>query len=89
MYKCFVDLIKAHDRVPPYKLWAVLPEYNVRGQVLAAIKLLYKLSEVCACFNGMKAKLFRVSVGLQQGCVFFPLLFIIYVYGQDRQRQFL
>ena len=65
MYTCFVDLVNAHDRVSPYKLWAVLPKYDVRGQVLAAIKLLYKFSKVCACVNGMKTKLFRVSVGIQ------------------------
>ena len=45
----------------------VLLEYDVRGQLLAAIKLLYKQLEVCV--NGMKTKPFSVSVGLRQGCV--------------------
>ena len=42
---CFVDLEKAYDRVPKDKLWAVLLEYDVRAQLLAVIKLLYKQSE--------------------------------------------
>ena len=39
---CFVELEKTYDRVPRDKLWAVLLEYDVRGQLLAAIKLVYK-----------------------------------------------
>ena len=74
-----VNLEKAYDRVPRDKLWAVLLEYDVKGQLLAAIKSLYKQSEVCVRVNGIKAKPFSVSVGLRQGCVFSPLLFIIYI----------
>ena len=64
VYTCFVDLQKVYDYVPRDKLWAVLLEYDVRGQLLAAIKLLYKQSEVCVCVNGIKTKPFSVSVGL-------------------------
>ena len=83
VYTCFVDLEKAYDCVPRDKLWAVLLEYDVRGQLLAAIKLLYKQSEVCVHVNGIK-KPFSVSVGLRQGCVLSPLLFIIYMDKIDR-----
>ena len=79
MYTCFVDHEKAYDRVPRDKLWAVLLEYDARGQLLAAIKSLYKQSEVCVRVNGMKKKPFNVSVGLRQGCVLPLLLFIIYM----------
>ena len=54
----------------------------MRGQLLAAIKSLYKQSEVYVFVNGMKTKPFSVSVGLQQGCVLF--LFIIYMDKIDR-----
>ena len=69
-----VDLEKAYDCIPRDKLQAVLLEYDVRGQLLAAIKPLYKQSEVCVHVNGMKTKPFNVIVGL-----FSPLLFIIYM----------
>ena len=48
----------------------------MRGQLLAAIKSLYKQSEVCVHVNGIKTKPFNFSVGLRQGCVLSPLLFI-------------
>ena len=84
VFTCFVDLQKAYDHAPREKLWAALLEYDVRGQLLAAIKSLYKQSEVCVCVNGMKTKPFNVSVGLQQDCVLSPFLFIIYMDKIDR-----
>ena len=51
----------------------------MKGQLLAAIKSLYKQSEVCVRVNGMKTKPFSVNIGLRQGCVLSPLLFIIYM----------
>ena len=64
VYTWFVNLEKAHDCVPRNKLWAVLPEYDVRDQLLAAIKSLYKQSEVYVHVNGIKTKPFSVSDGL-------------------------
>ena len=84
VYMCFVDLEKAYDRVPRDKLWALLLECDVRGQLLAAIKLSYKQLEACVRVNGMTKKPFGVSVGLRQGCVFSPLLFIVYMGKIDR-----
>ena len=87
VYKCFVDFEKAYERVPNDKLWAIVLEYDVTGQLLAAIKSLYKQPEICVRVNGMKTKHFSVSVGLRQGCVLSPLWFIIH--GQGIHRQFL
>ena len=83
VYTCFVDLKKAYDRVPRDKLWALLLDYDVKSQLLAAIKLLYKQSEVCFRVNDMKTKPFSVSVGPQQGCIFF-FCSVHYIHGQDR-----
>ena len=84
MYTCFIYFEKAYDRVPIDKLWAVPLEYNVRGQLVAAIKSLYKQSQVCVCVNGMKIKPFNVCVELRQGYVLSPLLFIIYMNKIDK-----
>ena len=79
IHALYVDLEKVYDRIPKDKLWAVLLEYDVRRQLLAAIKSFYKQSEVCIHVNCMKTKPFSVSVGLLQGCGLFPLLFVIYM----------
>ena len=42
VYTCFADLEKAYDCVLRDKLWAVLLEYDVRGQLLASKSLSQK-----------------------------------------------
>ena len=79
LFACFVDLEKAYDRVPRDKLWKVLQEYGVDGQLLRAIKSFYCRPEVCVRVNGKQSKPFHVGVGLRQGCVLSPLLFIVYM----------
>ena len=74
---CFVDLEKAYDRIPRNKLWAMLLQYDIDGQLLTAIKSLHMHSEVCVRVNSATTKPFRVSVGLRQGCSLSPILFLI------------
>ena len=49
-----------------------------------AIKSLYCQPEVCVRVNGKKSKPFHVGVGLRQGGVLSPLLFIIYMNWIDK-----
>ena len=58
LFACFVDLEKAHDRVPRDKLRKVLREYGVDGRLLRAIKSLYRRLEVCDRVNGKQSKPF-------------------------------
>ena len=87
LFTCFVDLEKAYDRVPRDKLWKVLQEYGVDGQLLRAIKSFYCRPEVCVRVNGKQSKPFHVGVGLRQGCVLSPLLFIVYMNWIDKCSQ--
>ena len=41
LFACFVDLEKACNQVPRNKIWKVLLEYSVGGQLLRAIKSFY------------------------------------------------
>jgi hypothetical protein len=85
LYACFIDLEKAYDRVPREKLWKVLQEYGVDGQLLTAIRSLYECPEFQVRVNGVVSTPFKVGVGLRQGCVLSPLLFITYMDWIDRR----
>ena len=87
LFACFVDLEKAYDRVPRDKLWKVLQEYGVNGQLLRAIKSFYSRPEVCVRVNGKQSKPLQVDAGLRQGCVLSPLLFIVYMNWIDKCSQ--
>ena len=87
VFTCFVDLEKAYDRVPRDKLWGVLQEYGIGGQLLQAIKSFYCQSEVCIRVNGKRSEPFHVGIGLRQGCALSPLLFIIYMNWIDKRSQ--
>jgi len=77
VFTFFVDLEKAYDRVPCEKFWGVLRDYGVDGRLLLAAKSLYSCSEVCVRVERVKSRPFTVGVGLWQGCVLSPLLFIV------------
>ena len=49
-----------------------------------AIKSFYSRPEVCARLNGKQSKPFHVGVGLRQGCVLSPLLFVVYLNWIDK-----
>ena len=68
LFTCFVALEKTYDRVPRDKLWKILQEYGVGGQLLRAIKSFYCWPEVCVGINGKQSKPFHVGVVLPQGC---------------------
>ena len=87
LFACFVDLEKAYNRVPQNKFWKVLQKYGVNGHLLCAIKSFYCRPKVCVRVNGKQSKPFHVGVGLRQGCVLSPLLFIVYMNWIDKCSQ--
>ena len=87
LFACFIDLEKAYNRVPRDKLWKVLQEYGVNGQLLRAIKSFDCRPDACVRVNVKQLKPFHVGVGLRQGCVLSPLLFIVYMNWIDKCSQ--
>ena len=87
LFACFVDFEKACDQVPRDKLWKVLQEYDVDGHLLRAIKSFYCRPEVCVRVNGKQSKPLYVGIGLRQGCVLSPLLFIACMNWINKRRQ--
>ena len=64
-----------------------MQEYGVDGQLLRAIKSFYCRPEVCVRVNGKQSEPFHAGVGLRQGCVLSPLLFIVYMNWIDKCSQ--
>ena len=87
LYSCFFDLEKAYDRDPQDKLWKVLQEYGVDGQLLRATKSFHCRPEVCVRVNDNQSNLFQVGSGLRQGCVLSPFLLIVYMNWIDKCSQ--
>ena len=87
LFACFVDFEQAYDRVPRDKLRKVLQEYGVNGQLLRAIESFYCRLEVCVRVNGKLSKPFHASVGLRQGCVLTPHIFIVNMNWIDKSSQ--
>ena len=72
---CFIDLEKAFDRIPRAKMWSVLEEYDIKGNLLKAIKSTYK-DQLSSVGGGTT---FEIENGVRQGSVLSPILFIIYM----------
>ncbi|KAK3542555.1 hypothetical protein QTP86_029613, partial [Hemibagrus guttatus] len=87
VHMCFMDLEKAFDRVPRGILWEVLWEYGVRGPLLRAVRSLYNQSRSLVRIASCKSDLFPVHVGLRQGCLLSPFLFIVFMDRISRNSQ--
>ena len=87
LFACFVDLEKPYDRVHRNKIWKILLEYGVDGQLLRAIKSFYCRPEVCVRVNGKQSKPFYVGDRPPQGCDLSPLFLIAYMNWIDKCSQ--
>ena len=74
-----VDLEKAYDNVCREKLWRVLDEYGVKGNLMKAIRSLYARSQACVRVGGKLSEWFSISQGVRQGCVLSPWLFNVFM----------
>lgn len=78
LYKCFVDLTKAYDKVNRDILWKVLQRIGVPDKLIGLIKGLLIGSAAQIRIKGAIVADFSLDMGLKQGSVFSPLLFNIF-----------
>ena len=84
MYTCFVDLEKAYELYPKRQAVSSTAEVSRERSAISCYQIVSQTVRSVPV-NGMKTRSFRVSVGLRQGCVLSPVLFIIYIDMIDRK----
>ena len=77
LYMAFVDLEKVFDRVPRKVIWWALRKLGVEEWIVRLVQGLYANARSCARVGEGYSEEFEVKVGVHQGSVLSPLLFII------------
>ena len=77
LYFAFVDLEKAFDRVPREILWWSLRKVGVEEWVVRVVQSMYHDARSKVRVNGSYSDSLDVKVGVHQGSVLSPLLFVI------------
>ena len=85
LWLAFVDLEKAFDRVPRDVVWWALRSLGVDEWIVSVIKSMYENATTSVKVNGRESKAFSVKVGVHQGSVLSPLLFIIVLEALSRE----
>ena len=85
LWMAFVDLEKAFDRVSREVVWRALRCLGVDEWIVSVIKAMYEDATTTMRVNGRESKAFSVRVGVHQGSVLSPLLFILVLEALSRE----
>ena len=85
LYMAFVDLEKAFDRVPRKVIWWALRKLGVEEWIVRLVKGMYANAQSRVHVSEGFSKEFEVKVGVHQGSVLSPLLFIIVLEALSRE----
>ena len=77
LYFAFVDLEKAFDRVPRNVLWWAMRKLRTEEWLIRTVQAMYQNAKACVRINNSYSSAFNVTVGVHQGSVLSPLLFIM------------
>ena len=75
---CFIDYIKAFDRVDHNKLWKILKEMGLPDHLTCLLTNLYVGQEAIVRTGHGTTDLFKIGKGVRQGCILSPCLFNLY-----------
>ena len=79
IYKCYIDLVKAYDRVNRKVLFKILERRGVPLKILNLIKALHYEVKARVRIDGELTEPFQLGAGLKQGGVLSVLLWSIYM----------
>ena len=78
LFVCFVDFKKAYDLVWRNGLFYKLVKYGISSKIKNMISSLYSNVKSYVKVNDTLSKSFGCSLGLFQGCVLSPILFLLF-----------
>ena len=85
LYFTFVDLEKAFNRVPQQVVKWALRQVGIEEWVIQVVMSMYENAKSAVNINGTTGEAFSVKVGVHQGSVLSPLLFIIVLEALSRE----
>ena len=84
-YCCFVDFSKAFDTVNRKYLIYCLIQNGLHGKFLKIIRSIYKRVEAAVRINQSITDFFLFKLGVRQGCLISPRLFIIFIKELEKE----
>jgi len=75
----FLDVRKCFDLINRDKLFAKLHYYGIRGNVIAWLRSYYEDRKQCVNFDGVLSDTLQILLGVLQGSVLGPILFLIFI----------
>ena len=85
LYMAFVDLEKAFDQVTRKVIWWALRKLGADEWIVGLVQGMYSNARSHVCVGEGYSEEFKVKVGVHQGSVLSPMLFIIVLEGLSRE----
>lgn len=79
LYVAFVDFKKCFDLIHRDKLWTICMENGFTGNQFKTMNAMYKSVQACVRTSSGVTDFFRCPVGLKQGCLASPVLFVDFI----------
>ena len=79
VHTCFVDLLKAYDKVNRDALWLVCERSGISPKILRLLQDLHSDTHSSIRSYGCLSKPFLTNNGVRQGCVLAPALFALFL----------
>ena len=79
LYFCFLDFIKAFDKVPREILFKKLYKFGIKGKMFRVIQDMYTDNIAKVLLNNRYTREFKIKSGVMQGSKLGPALFLIFI----------